>query len=142
LRDSAPGSEEREHPVVLFDGVCNLCNGAVQFLIARDPADRLRFAALQSERAKRMLAACGATVPLPDSMALIERGRVYLRSEAALRIARKLRFPWPTLYLLMLAPRAVRNAIYDWIARNRYRWFGRREVCMLPSPELRRRFLE
>jgi len=127
--------------VVLFDGVCNLCNGSVRFIIARDPAARLRFAALQSQAAQRLLVECGIRGPLPDSVALIEDGCVYTRSAAALRIARYLSFPWPLMWVLMPVPRALRDLIYDWIARHRYRWFGRRDACMIPTPELRARFL-
>ena len=127
--------------VVLFDGVCNLCNGSVQFIIARDPDARFRFAALDSEAAKRMLRECGVTFPLPDSMVLIERGTAYTRSSAALRIARRLRFSWRLSYALIIVPPALRDAIYDLIASHRYSWFGRRDACMVPTPELRSRFL-
>ncbi len=127
--------------VVLFDGVCNLCNGSVQFIIARDPGGRLRFAALESEAARRLLTECGVREALPDSVVLVEGGTVYTRSSAALRIARRLRFPWPMLYGLRIVPPVLRDAVYDFIARNRYRWFGKREVCMIPTPEFRSRFL-
>lgn len=126
--------------VVLFDGVCNLCNAAVRFIIRRDPGGRLRFAALQSEAAAVLLAA--QAEPLPDSIVLVEGGRVFTRSAAALRIARRLRFPWPLLYALIVVPRPLRDAVYGWIARNRYRWFGRSDQCMVPTPELRARFLD
>ena len=126
---------------MLFDGVCNLCNASVRFIIDRDPRARFHFAALGSEAARSLLAAAGASGPLPDSIALVENGKVYTRSLAALRIARRLRFPWPVLWALVAVPRPVRDALYDWIARNRYRWFGRREECLLPTPELRARFL-
>ena len=128
--------------VVLFDGVCNLCNGSVLFVIARDPSARFRFAALDSEAARRLLRECGVSSALPDSVALIEGCTVYTRSSAALRVARRLRFPWPLIYGLIMVPRPLRDAVYDWIARHRYRWFGKREVCMVPTPELRSRFLE
>jgi predicted DCC family thiol-disulfide oxidoreductase YuxK len=120
-----------DHPVVLFDGVCNLCNGVVRFIIARDPAARFRFAPLPP-------ADTGAT----DSIVLVEAGQRYTRSTAALRIARGLRFPWPVLYALMLAPRPLRDLVYDWVARHRYCWFGKRAACMVPTPEVRSRFLE
>ncbi len=127
--------------VVLFDGVCNLCNASVQFIIARDPGARFRFAALDSDAARGLLSECGISGALPDSVALIERCIVYTQSSAALRIARRLRFPWPLMYALIVVPRPLRDAIYDLIAQNRYGWFGKRDACMVPTPELRSRFL-
>ena len=127
---------------ILFDGVCNLCNGFVQFVVKRDPQARFRFAALTSDAAQSLLRQSGVTLPLPDSMVLVEDDAVYLRSDAPLRIARGLVFPWPLLYGLVVVPRFIRDRIYDFIAARRYRWFGRRDVCMIPTPELRRRFLE
>lgn len=129
-------------PLVLFDGVCNLCNGAVQWLIARDPHQRLRFASLQSTAAAQALHAAGLRTALPDSMVLIEAGRVHLRSEAALRLTRHLRQPWPLLGAFCLIPRPLRDGLYAWIARHRYAWFGQRQNCALPTPALRRRFLD
>jgi predicted DCC family thiol-disulfide oxidoreductase YuxK len=125
--------------VLLFDGVCTLCNGFVRFVIERDPAGRFQFAPLQSGVAGRLL---GVTPqPWPDSLVLLEDGRLFTRSTAALRVARGLRFPWPLAYVFMAVPRPVRDWVYDTVARNRYRWFGRRDVCMVPTPELRSRFL-
>jgi predicted DCC family thiol-disulfide oxidoreductase YuxK len=118
-----------------------MCNAFVQFIIARDPAEHFRFAALESEAARRVLGEVAARGPLPESVALIDQGRVYTRSTAALRIARRLRFPWPLTYALIVAPRPLRDLIYDAIARHRYRWFGKRDACMVPTPELRKRFL-
>ena len=135
------GDPHPDHAVVLFDGVCNLCNGSVRFIVARDPAARFRFAGLESEAARRLLGESLISGPLPDSVALIEHRRVYTRSTAALRIARRLRFPWPLLGALMVVPRPLRDLIYDLIARHRYPWFGKRDACMLPTPELRTRFL-
>jgi predicted DCC family thiol-disulfide oxidoreductase YuxK len=126
---------------ILFDGVCNLCNGFVQFVIARDPTAQFRFGALTSPAAARVLREAGVTGPLPDSVILIEEGRVYFRSDAPLRIARHLTFPWPLLYGFAIVPRFIRDPVYDFIAARRYRWFGRREVCMVPTPELQGRFL-
>jgi predicted DCC family thiol-disulfide oxidoreductase YuxK len=127
--------------LVLFDGVCNLCNTAVRFIIPRDPHGHFQFAPLTSEAAARAL----ASVPLaerPDSVVLLEEGRVFTRSEAALRILRRLTFPWPLAYGLILLPRALRDWGYDAMARRRYRWFGRQDECMIPSPSIRHRFLE
>jgi len=127
--------------IVLFDGVCTLCNRSVTFLIARDPHAKLRFASLQSERARRELASIGVTGVLPDSIVLLQARRIFSRSGAVLRIARSLRFPWSLLYAAIIIPPFLRDAIYDFIARRRYRWFGRSETCMVPTPELRARFL-
>jgi predicted DCC family thiol-disulfide oxidoreductase YuxK len=127
--------------VVLFDGVCNLCNGTVQFIIAHDPAAHFHFAALESEAARRLLGETQMSGTLPDSVILVEDGRVYTRSTAALRIARRLSFPWPVISALIVIPRPLRDMIYDVIARHRYRWFGKRDSCMPPTEELRARFL-
>jgi predicted DCC family thiol-disulfide oxidoreductase YuxK len=130
------------HPVLLFDGVCNLCNGTVQFIIRRDPGATVRFAALQSNAAQRLIAATGADAnDLPDSMVLIEDGRLFTRSSAMVRLLRHLRFPWPALAAIWLVPLPLRNWVYDMIARRRYRWFGRRDTCMMPTVELQERFL-
>ena len=118
------------YDVILFDGVCNLCNSSVQFVIRRDRRARFKFAPLQSQGE-----AAG------DSIVLVDNGRRYTRSTAALRIARHLDFPWNLAYALIVVPRPLRDAAYDFIARRRYRWFGRRDVCMTPTPELRSRFL-
>ena len=126
---------------ILFDGVCNLCNGFVQFVIARDPEARFRFGALTSPAAAEVLRQAGVTGPLPDSVILIEEGQAYFRSDAPLRIARRLTFPWSLLYGLAIVPRFIRDPIYDFVAARRYRWFGRRDLCMVPTPELKRRFL-
>jgi predicted DCC family thiol-disulfide oxidoreductase YuxK len=128
--------------VILFDGVCNLCNGAVQFVIERDRSARFRFAALQSAAAAPLLGAAASRQPLPDSIVLVEDGRVWTRSTAALRIARGLTFPWSAAYALIAIPRPFRDWVYDLVAKNRYGWFGRRDTCMVPTPALRARFLE
>ena len=128
--------------LVLFDGVCNLCNGVVRFIIPRDPHGRFRFAALQSAAARRVIEEHGAPDPLPDAIVLVEDGRLYTRSTAALRIARRLTFPWPLAALFLAVPRPLRDRVYALVASRRYRWFGRRETCMVPTPELRARFIE
>jgi predicted DCC family thiol-disulfide oxidoreductase YuxK len=134
---------ESQPPLVLFDGVCNLCNGAVRFLIDRDPDASLRFASLQSEAGRAALHVHGGVVNDgdPDTMVLIEDGHMYERSTAALRIARHLRRPYKWLYAFVLVPRVWRDVVYGWVARHRYRWFGRTDVCRVPTPELRARFL-
>jgi predicted DCC family thiol-disulfide oxidoreductase YuxK len=129
------------HPILLFDGVCNLCNGFVQFLLKRDRKDLFRFAALQSESAGKMLRRFGRSGSELDSYLLVHRGVCVDKSTAALTTLKLLGWPWRMLYFLKLAPRPMRDWVYDRIARNRYRIFGRRETCMLPSPELESRFL-
>ena len=128
--------------VVLFDGECNLCNHSVQFILRRDPARRFHFAALQSAAAQSLLRQSGqAPTLLPNSVVLVEQAKVYTKSAAALRIARRLRGLWPLAAVFLLVPAFLRDGVYDLIARHRYRLFGKREACMLPSPELRGRFL-
>ena len=129
-------------PVVLFDGVCNLCNGSVRFVIERDPHKHFQFAPLQSETATTLIGRTADPLAMPDSIVLVDDGRLYVRSTAALRIARRLRFPWPLLWLFMAVPRPLRDWVYDVIARHRYGWFGRRDTCMVPTKEIRDRFLE
>jgi predicted DCC family thiol-disulfide oxidoreductase YuxK len=133
-----------DHPVVLFDGVCNLCNGAVSFAIDRDPASRLRFVSLQSEAGRRLLEGLGHPVPPgnPESILFVEGGRLYQRSGAALRIARHLSGAWPLFWALLVVPRPLRDLVYRWVASHRYRWFGKADVCRVPTPELRARFIE
>ena len=128
--------------VVLFDGVCNLCNGAVNFVIDRDPDGYFRFAPLQSDVGEEILADAGAADVSLDTIVLVEDGEVYDRSTAALRIARHLSGAWPLLYAFIVVPRPLRDAVYDWIAANRYRWFGTRDQCRVPTPGLKEHFLE
>jgi predicted DCC family thiol-disulfide oxidoreductase YuxK len=132
----------RDRPVVLFDGVCNLCSGSVQFLIEHDPEATLRFAPLQSESAQELLDAVGLTDYDLDTIVLVEGEEYYTRSEAALRIARRLGRPWSLLWLARYVPRVLRDAVYDVVASSRYAVFGKKDRCMVPTPEVRDRFLE
>lgn len=129
-------------PVLFFDGDCNLCNGAVQFIIRRDPEGKVKFATLQSPQGevaqKAIIAQLGY---VPDSLIFWEKGRYYTRSAAALKVAGYLKGGWPVLKVFLAIPGFLRNGIYNFIAANRYRWFGRQDTCMLPTPELQRRFL-
>jgi predicted DCC family thiol-disulfide oxidoreductase YuxK len=129
-------------PLILFDGTCNLCNGLVRFVIARDPHARFQFGALQSPSARRVLARLETPDPLPDTIVLVESGKVFTQSTAVLRIARRLRFPFPLAVTLLVVPRPWRDWMYAWVARHRYGWFGRRDQCMVPTPALRSRFLD
>lgn len=126
--------------LILFDGVCNFCDAAVNFVIDHDPKERFRFAALQSDLGKSLVAKHNLSPEVMSSV-LIEHGRAYTRSTGSLRAAKYLRFPWPALTLLLLVPRFIRDAAYDWFAARRYRFFGKAETCRVPTPELRRRFL-
>lgn len=127
--------------VVLIDGVCHLCQGLVRFIIPRDPGGILKFAALQSEVGRELLIAAGLETDRLNTVVLFENGKFYTESSAVLRIARRLRFPWPAAYIFILVPRPLRSAVYRLVARNRYRWFGLDEHCLLPTPDIRQRFL-
>ncbi|MDN4165424.1 DCC1-like thiol-disulfide oxidoreductase family protein [Cytophagales bacterium LB-30] len=135
-------SLEGKKAVVLFDGVCNLCNGAVDFIISRDKKDYFLFASLQSEHAKGIIAPHFSHTTVPDSILLWENNVLYTKSLAALRIAKSLPGAWPILYYIgILFPRVIRDAVYDFIARNRYRWFGKSATCRLPTEAERSKFL-
>nr|WP_247681765.1 thiol-disulfide oxidoreductase DCC family protein [Paenibacillus sp. Marseille-P2973] len=137
------GQNNREvDTVILFDGVCHLCQGAVKFIIKRDPRGIFHFASLQSPAADRLLEGKTPEGGFLNTIVLVEDGVHYTRSTAALRIARRLRFPWPLMYLFIVIPRPLRDAVYGWIAANRYRWFGKDDACMMPTPDIRKRFLE
>ena len=136
--DLRPG----EPPLILFDGVCNLCDASVRWIIERDPRRIFRFASLQSAAGRAALAGSGATVPPLESVVLIDRAGTHTRSDAAIRIARRLGLPWSAVALALLVPRPLRDAGYRWVARNRYGWFGRRESCLRPTPELAGLFLD
>ncbi|WP_432680859.1 thiol-disulfide oxidoreductase DCC family protein [Bacillus velezensis] len=127
--------------VLLFDGVCNLCSGAVQFIIKRDPAGKISFASLQSDTARELLASEGLPTEQFDSMIFIENGRIYKKSAAVLKVSRHLRGAWRLSAIFFAVPRPLRDRAYSFIAQRRYKWFGKREACMLPSPEIKNRFL-
>jgi predicted DCC family thiol-disulfide oxidoreductase YuxK len=131
-----------EHPIILYDGVCVLCSRIVRFVIQHDGTARFRFASVQSEPGQQLLARFGLPLDGWDSFVLVEGGTVYLKSTAFLRIVRRLSGRWPVLALGRFLPGGLRDWLYDRIARNRFRLFGRRETCMVPTPEVRARFLE
>lgn len=132
----------QHHPIILFDGVCNLCNASVNFVIDRDPDALFRFGALQSDAGRALLAEHGVDERWLDSIVLVEEGTVYTASDAALRIAVRLKGPWTLMHVFRIVPRPVRDVVYNWIARNRYRWFGKQDACRLPTPELKSRFID
>jgi predicted DCC family thiol-disulfide oxidoreductase YuxK len=130
-----------EKSIVLFDGVCNFCNSAVNFIIKRDKKKRYVFGPLQSEQGQKLLIQYNLPVDKLSTFILIENGKTYNKSGAALRIARRLSGLWPMLYPLIVLPAFIRDIVYNIIAKNRYRWFGRMDQCMMPTSELRARFL-
>jgi predicted DCC family thiol-disulfide oxidoreductase YuxK len=138
----APAPGEPGGPVViLYDGVCALCNGTVTFALKHDRAGRFRFAALQSDFGQGLLRALGMPHDALDTLVVVQDGRPYVRSRGIIRILRDLGMPWSLLGAAAMMPRPVADAVYDMVARNRYRWFGRHESCPIPPPEVRSRFL-
>ena len=135
-------TSEVQNPVILFDGVCNLCNGSVLFILNRDPSGIFGFAPLQSETGKNLLSKFDLPNDKLNSIILVENNEYYLRSTAALKILRRLGTLWKIVYVFMLVPRPVRDYIYDIVARNRYKWYGKRAECMIPSSDIESRFLE
>lgn len=129
-------------PIVFFDGVCNLCNSAVNFLLDHDSHNVLRFAPLQGTTFAEVERQFPELAGMEASIVLYEDGKVYRQSAAVLRLCLLLGGFWKLLYAGIILPRHLRDALYAWIARNRYRWFGTRESCRMPTPELRAKFLD
>ena len=127
---------------MLFDGVCNLCNGAVNFIIDHDPKSKFKFAALQSDFGQEQLQLLGFDQKEFDSLVLLSKGKVYKKSSAALRIAKKLSGLYPLLYGFIILPSFIRDGVYNIIAKNRYKWFGKQDACRIPTPDLKARFVE
>ncbi|MBX2910417.1 MAG: thiol-disulfide oxidoreductase DCC family protein [Chitinophagales bacterium] len=132
---------KQEKALILFDGVCNLCESSVQFILLRDEQAYFQFASLQSDSANKVLTQHGLRTSNFDSIVLIENGKIYQRSDAALRIAKQLSGAWKLFYAFIIVPRFIRDAVYNIVAKNRYRWFGKKNECMLPKPEWKHRFL-
>lgn len=130
-----------DKPLVLFDGVCNLCNASVQFIIEHDPEGKIMFASLQSERGQAILQHLGMKMDDFDTFIFIEKGVAYIRSTGILKEIRYFRGLWRFLYVFIVIPRPIRDFFYNIVARNRYRWFGKKNECWLPTPELKMRFL-
>jgi predicted DCC family thiol-disulfide oxidoreductase YuxK len=131
-----------EHPIILFDGVCNFCNGAINFVLRQDKKAIFRFAALQSQAGQKLLKQYNLSVTEFESFVLIENGKVYKKSAASLRVMNKLPWYWKEAQIFRIIPTAFRDAIYDFIAKRRYKWFGKKEQCTVPTPEMRNRFLD
>jgi predicted DCC family thiol-disulfide oxidoreductase YuxK len=127
--------------IVLFDGVCNFCNASINFVIEHDKAGYFKFAPLQSETGEQLMAKHGIDTIETDSVILVEDEKVYTHSTAALRIARKLDGLWSWFYAFIVVPKPIRDFFYKLLAKNRYRLFGRQDACMIPTPEVRARFL-
>ena len=134
-------NKQSTHSIIIFDGVCNLCNGAVNFVIKRDPRNVFKFTPLQEKQGVLLLKKHAVDSRKLDSIVLIENGNVYIKSSAALRIAKKLSGLWPLFFVLLIIPSFIRDGVYDFIAKNRYKWFGKKEQCMIPTPGLREKFL-
>ncbi|MER3464042.1 MAG: hypothetical protein C4329_06145 [Chitinophagaceae bacterium] len=132
----------REHPIILFDGICNFCNSAINFVLKQDKKDVFRFAPLQSEAGQLLLEQYGLSKEDFDSFVLIDGGKVYKKSAASLQVMNRLPWYWKETQVLRIVPSFLRDSIYDFIACNRYKWFGKREACMVPTPEMRNRFLD
>lgn len=128
--------------VILFDGVCNLCNFFVQFIIERDKGNVFKFASLQSDFARKLLSRFGTDNSKIDSVILYSGDRIFTESTAALKILKQLGGGWQIMYVFIVLPKFLRDAIYRLIARNRYKWFGKKESCWLPTPELKNKFIE
>jgi predicted DCC family thiol-disulfide oxidoreductase YuxK len=140
--ESDPGtSVSSNEAVVLFDGVCNLCNGLVAFLIPRDPEGRLQFAALQSDAGQELLARHGLPTEGFDSFVLVEGEQLYTKSDAAIRVAELLGWPYRAAGVGRILPTSLRDSLYDIVADNRYDWFGRKDRCMVPDEDVSHRFL-
>ncbi|HMI78909.1 MAG TPA: thiol-disulfide oxidoreductase DCC family protein [Ferruginibacter sp.] len=132
----------KQQPIILFDGVCNFCNSTVNFIIKRNRRTVIHFAPLQTDTGKKILEQYNLPAESMQSIVFIENGKAYTRSTAALRISRYLGGLWPISYGLIIVPRFIRDSIYSWIARNRYKWFGVRQECMIPTPDVKERFLK
>lgn len=134
---------ENQHKIILFDGVCNLCNGAIQFMIKHDQKDTFRYAALQSDIGKKLVEERNIDTEKVDSIILIVPGVAYYdKSDAALEIGKHLKGYRTISSILYLIPSGIRNIVYDFIARNRYKWYGKKDNCMIPTPELKAKFLD
>lgn len=131
-----------DYPVILFDGVCNFCNATVNLIIRKDKKKIFRFAALQSPAGENILSQYGINWRDDDSFVLVTNNKIYQRSTAALKLFNKLPWYWKWTQLFWIFPRFLRDGIYNIIARNRYKWFGKKDECMIPTADIRERFLD
>ena len=130
-----------EQPVILFDGICNFCNSAVNFTIKRNKKANICFAPMQTAAGEKLLQHYNLPADDMQSFIFIEKGIANKQSTAALKVCRHLRGLWPLCYGFIIVPKFIRDGIYNWIAKNRYKWFGVRQQCMIPTPEVKARFL-
>lgn len=132
----------KDKKIILFDGVCNLCDSSIQFIIKQDKKDLFRFVALQSELGQEIIKYIGVDISKTDSIILYEPGKAYYyKAEAALKIAKELGGIYKALSWFSILPKSVSNIVYDYIAKNRYKWYGKKDACMIPTPELKAKFL-
>lgn len=131
-----------DKPILLFDGVCNLCNSSVQTMVQMDKQGHFRLASLQSKTGQTLLKQHNLPTNELSTVVLIDKNKAYLRSDVPLEVMRQLGRGWQFFYIFKIVPRFIRDAVYNWIASNRYRWFGKEETCMIPTPAVRQRFLE
>lgn len=129
-------------PILIFDGVCSFCSATVQFILKHDVRGRIRFAPLQSPLGRRLMKRHGLDPDDAQSLLFVKGDEAYVRSDAAFEIARDLGWQWRWIRVFRFVPRFIRNRVYDLVARNRYRWFGKLETCFIPTPEVRARFLD
>lgn len=131
-----------DSPVIFFDGVCNFCNYWVNFVIKRDRKKKLKFTTLQGETARQLLPQYHINPSSLSSVILIDKGKAYTQSSAAIRICKYLNGGWKLFYGLIIIPKLIRDYFYIIVARNRYKWFGKKNECMAPTQEIRERFLD
>lgn len=134
--------KDKDHKIILFDGICNLCNSTINFVIKRDRKNKFKFATLQSKTGQALLSEFKIDRSETDSIVLIDGKKSYVKSTAALHIAKGLSGAFPLLFGLLILPRFIRDRLYDYVAKNRYKWFGKKESCMVPTPELKAKFLD
>ena len=132
----------QEDPILLFDGVCNLCSGSVLFVLDRNGKENVSFASLQSEFGAQALKDANLPADYTSSLVLLENDKVYVKSDAALQLTKHLNGLWKAGSVLLIIPKFIRNPVYDWVAKNRYKWFGEKEVCWVPEPKWKKRFLD
>ncbi len=130
-----------DRPVILFDGICNLCNSSVRFVLERDKEEQFLFSSLQSDASKKLLLHLNYKIRQMNSILLVENGQIHEKSEAVLKISARLRFPWNLLQVFRIVPVALRDRIYDFVAKNRYRWFGKKDKCVFRINTYENRFI-
>jgi len=131
----------KQKPILFFDGICNLCNASVRFVIKRDKEKQFLFASLQSDVAKNILLHKNSKINM-DTIILLDKNKIYTKSDAALLVLKKIGFPYNILYVFNIFPKFIRDFVYDLIAKNRYKWFGKKDYCMIPDKETAKRFID